>query len=397
MRGKRRAARWRAARPARRHWWLVPALLLLVAAGCLVTLSMPAGRLANGTTSRAGLPRLGTSPAQASQAASSATPHRRGGHRARRHGQTPVAHPSSSSSSVGGKLRGCSADPHQCGYPDATDTGAANSVTLSKVPGQLARGPGWVWQTDHIDVTGSGLTLANLDVAGYIDVYGSNVTIRNVRITATGQIWGIGICHARNLVIENSTISSPAASGAVRLEVGIKDVYGDAVGTTVRQTDISHASTAIQLSNGVIEGNYIHNFGYSSGDHLNGISVGGGDARPLLIKDNTVLDNYDQTDAVALFQDFGTEANKTVTGNLLGGGSYVIYGGGPGEGCTHYTGSSGCYGPSTNIVITDNRFSQRYFRAGGTFGYLSAFNPHGSGNVFTGNVWDSSGATMRIP
>ena len=131
--------------------------------------------------------------------------------------------------------------------------------------------------------------------------------------------------------------------------------------------NIWHADTAIQAASGIIAGNYIHDYGYNDTggdhDHLNGISVGGGDSSPLLIQDNTILNNYGQTDAIALFQDFGNEANKTINDNLLAGGSYTIYGGGPDTSngqCGTYDGTSGCYGPSSNIVISNNIFSSLY-------------------------------------
>jgi hypothetical protein len=294
-------------------------------------------------------------------------------------------------------MRDCSPVPHRCGFPDATNTGVRAGITLTRVPGQRTRGPGWKWQAGRIVVYRSGVTLSRLAVSGYIDIYANNVTVNDVAVTEGGQIWGIGLNHANHVTIENSDITGPVANGPGRLEVGIKDVYGDAVGTSVLRTNISHTSTAIQISNGVIAGNYIHDFGYDLGDHLNGISVGGGDLRPLLIRHNTVLDNHDQTDAIALFQDFGTENNKTITGNLIGGGSYVLYGGGPGDGCARITNSPGCYGPSEHIIITNNRFSQLYFRRGGTFGWLAAWNGRGAGNVFSGNVWDAANVPVRVP
>ena len=104
-------------------------------------------------------------------------------------------------------------------------------------------------------------------------------------------------------------------------------------GLRIVNNNIWHTDTAIQAASGVIAGNYIHDYGYNDTegdhDHLNGISLGGENPRPLLIQNNTILNNYGQTDAIALFQDFGDEANKAINGNLLAGGSYTIYRGGP--------------------------------------------------------------------
>ncbi len=369
--------------PQANRWLVASAFAGFVVVICVVVISLFSGgsgqrRPLVGIVSNSNGPVVIGSPTLASQ------PARVGASAPSRAGATPAG-----PVRAGGELLGCVSSPHLCGYPDATNTGASGQ--LEQVPGRVTSGPGWTWQTDHINVNRAGITLSGLDINGYIEIYGSNVTIRDVRITESGDIWGIGLRHANNVTIEDTEISSPAANGSSRLEVGIKDVYGDVTGTKVLRTDIWHTSTGIQISNGVIEDSYIHDFGYNSGDHLNGISVGGGDPLPLLVKHNTVLNDHDQSDAIALFQDFGTEENKTITGNLVAGGSYSIYGGAPGSGCTKYTNSAGCYGPSSDIVITGNRFSRLYFPNGGTFGWLSGWLGTGQGNVFSGNLWDNTG------
>ena len=48
----------------------------------------------------------------------------------------------------------------------------------------------------------------------------------------------------------------------------------------------------------------------------------------------------------------------------------------------------------TNIKITNNRFSPLYFSKSGYWGPLAAFNRSGTGNVWSGNVWDNTGAAM---
>jgi hypothetical protein len=300
---------------------------------------------------------------------------------------------------------GCAGDPHGCGYPDATNTGVPANVQLTDVPGQQTSGPGWAWDSDHIVVTGKGTTVSGLNINGWVEVDADNVTLDDLNVTETGDWWGVGLyCQDQpggnngctGTTIENSAIGSPAATGPNRLEVAIKDVYGDASGTLVRKVDIYHASTGIQISNGTIEDSYIHDFGYNAaeGDHLNGISVGGGDPRSLLIQHNTVLDNYDQTDAVALFQDFGPETNKTISDNLLAGGSYALYGGGP-NGCTGPATAPKC-DPSSDVVVTGNIFSTIFFPTCGTFGPVANFNPAGSGNVWSANTW-ADGADAGKP
>ena len=289
------------------------------------------------------------------------------------------------------QLSGCAADPHGCGYPDAANTGPSDPTALTNVPGQKTSGPGWAWQSDHILVSTDGASVSGLSVDGWVEINANNVTLDDLNITTTGDGWGVGLyCQnsgCRNSVIENTSIGSPDATGANRLEVGIKDVYGNAVGTQIHKVNIYHAGTAIQISNGVIEDSYIHDFGYNAAerDHLNGISVGGGDSRLLLIQHNTVLNNYDQTDAIALFQDFGKEVNKTINDNLLAGGGYALYGGGP-NGCSGPATAYKC-DPSSNIIVTNNEFSTIFSPTSGGYGPIANFNPAGSGNVWSGNKW----------
>lgn len=280
----------------------------------------------------------------------------------------------------GGLLLNCAAEPSACGYPDETNTGIPAGTTLTRVPAEATQGDGWSWNETYqmIEVDSAGATLENLDVAGGIDVNASDVTIRHCRITLSGESWGIGLRHANDVTVDGCEISSPSAAGPDRLLVAIKDVYGDTTGSQILRNDLSHASTAIQIANGLFQDNYIHDFGLNEGDHLNGVTVGGGDATALLVKHNTIFNDHGQTDAISLFQDFGGESNKTIDDNLVAGGGYCIYGG---AGATQ----------TSNIRITNNRVSPLYFPAGGDYGWLAAWDETGPGNVVSGNIWDDTG------
>jgi hypothetical protein len=81
-----------------------------------------------------------------------------------------------------------------------------------------------------------------------------------------------------------------------------------------------------------------------------------------------VFNSQPQTDAISLFQDFGTQTNRVIDNNLVAGGGYTIYGGAnPGGAQT------------SNIRITNNRFSRIYFPRGGYYGHATAFDPSGPG------------------
>jgi hypothetical protein len=295
----------------------------------------------------------------------------------------PSAQPSPSGgvSAVSGPVTrhtDCAASPHSCGFPDATNTGPRPGTALRSVPSQVSSGPGWSWSDGGVEISGAGTVFAGYAVDGTVDVTASNVTVRDDAITVTGDSFGVAIRHASSTTIEYCDISSPSAGGG-RLMVGIKDIYGDASGTKVVGNNIWHTSTGVQMGGGLIQGNYIHDLGLTGDDHLNG-TTSNGSTTPLAIIHNTVFNPHGQTDAISLFEDFGTEANREIRDNLVAGGGYTIYGGqNPG-------------GPrASNIRITGNRFATIYFQKGGYWGPVAAFDPSGPGNVWSGNVWDSTG------
>jgi hypothetical protein len=74
-------------------------------------------------------------------------------------------------------------------------------------------------------------------------------------------------------------------------------------------------------------------------------------------------------------------SDRIITGNLFAGGGYPIYGG-------------AAFGNTTsNIKITNNHFSKIFFPKGGQWGIDAYFNATDPGNVWSGNIWDDTGAT----
>jgi hypothetical protein len=259
-------------------------------------------------------------------------------------------------------------------------------MLLKRVPGDVSRGPGWHWdRRGWVEVTRRGAVLRGLSIHGNVNVTAPAVTIADDRIVNSGQnSFGISLRHTRNVTIRNCTISGTGpASG--RLMVGVKDVFGDSVDTRVLSNNIYYASTGVHMAAGLIQGNYIHDMGYRPGDHLNGITSNGGRTRLLVIRHNTILNQFGQTDAVSLFQDFGRQGNRVITGNLLAGGGYTVYAGGRHAGP-----------PPFKIRITDNRISTLYYPAGGKYGPVAYFVP-GNGNAWSGNVWDATGQAIQAP
>jgi hypothetical protein len=278
----------------------------------------------------------------------------------------------------------CVAVPSVCGFPDATNTGVPSGTTLLSVPGQVSSGPGWRYvSSGYVSVSGNGAVLSGLYIPYNVDVTASNVTIKNSKIVTDGS-FVVSLRHTSGFTIQNSTISGVNATSG-RAGVTITDIYGDSTGMTLTGNNISNFKTAVQVTTGTITGNYIHNPGYINGDHTNGI-FDTGTTQPLAITGNTILNGFEQTDAISLDASHAGEpmANKTVQNNLLGGGGYTIYGG------------NSLNNTSTHMLIQNNRFSQASFARSGLYGPVAYFNTS-STNIWSGNVWDSTGATIPSP
>lgn len=312
----------------------------------------------------------------------------------------------------------CAEAPSKCGYPDATNTGIVTKlkvkrvirikkkkwvikrkklrgkkrfrfitryrevdVDLQTIPDDVQSGPGWRWDPrGWVTIDTEGTVFRDYIVNGPVDVVADNVTIDNVRVYSSG-FFGIAIRHADNTTIDRCTVGP--AKGERRVEAAIKDVYGDAKNTTIRRCNIYGWSTGVQIYQGLIAHNFIHSPGFEPGDHTNG-TTSTGSTQQLDIIHNTVFNPLGQTDAISLFQDFGLEANRTISDNLMAGGGYTLYAG-------QNSGAPATY----NIKVTNNRFSRLYFSRGGYYGPVTAYNPDGVGNVWSGNIWDDTGASVH--
>ena len=273
----------------------------------------------------------------------------------------------------------CITVPHACGFPDATSTGVPSGTALRSVPGQVSSGPGWHFNPErgYVMVTAPGTVLSGLSISCTLEIDASDVTVQDVQVV-TGGNFGVSLRHTRGVTIEDSTISGQNLTSG-RVNSAIDDVYGDSTGIVIKNNDISQFRTGVQVSTGLIVGNYIHDPGYIHGDHTNGIYAAGS-TDPLTIYGNTVFNNLGQTDDINLAASTSRQdvANKMVVGNLLAGGGYSIYGGGVRAGRT------------SNIVIKDNAFGRLYYPEGGQYGPAAYFNPRQAGNVWSGNAWSGT-------
>jgi hypothetical protein len=279
----------------------------------------------------------------------------------------------------------CIRVPHACGFPDATNTGVPSGTALRSVPDQVSSGPGWHFDANggYLVVTARGTVLSGLSIPHDVVIDASDVTVQDVRVV-TGGHFGISLRHTTGVTIEDSTISGQNATTG-RVDSAIDDVYGDSTGIVIKNDNISRFRTGVQVSTGLIAGNYIHDPGYIHGDHTNGIYAAG-TTEPLTIYGNTIFNDLGQTDDINLDASSSGKdvANKTVVDNLLAGGGYCIYGGGARHDRT------------SNIVIKDNEFGRLYYPECGQFGPAAYVNLRRAGNVWSGNVWSGTGVRGQL-
>jgi hypothetical protein len=254
------------------------------------------------------------------------------------------------------------------------------------VPGQVSSGPGWHYEANpgRLVVTGRGTVLSGLSIPCGVAIEASDVTVRDIRVV-TGGYFGISLRHVAGVTIEGSTISGRNQAGG-RVNAAIGDVYGDSTGIVIENNNISRFRTGIQVSTGLIIGNYIHDPGYIAGDHTNGIYTAG-TTKPLMVYGNTIFNSLGQTDDINLDASGPGQhvANKFVVDNLLAGGGYSIYGG------------SSHGGRTSDIVIENNEFGRLYYPNSGQWGPAAFFDPRRAGNVWSGNFWAGTSRPGAVP
>lgn len=270
----------------------------------------------------------------------------------------PDLRPGNSAGTSGGEEAGS-------GWPTLATTGVPHGARLTK------SGP--------LRVRRNGAVIDGKEIRQEISIEADNVTIRNTHLIGSGE-WGIiqrrGFSGLR---VERSEING---DGRTKTQVGILN-HGGAL--TVRNTYIHTVSDGINTDQGLIEDCVITKLKEFPGDHNDGIASGSGppSGQSLVIRHNVILNPLGQTSAVALFQDFGRAHDVTVDRNYLAGGGYALYGG------------QGRFGKVSNIKITGNVFSRRFYQKGGYHGPVTAFDPSGSGNVWSDNVWEETGKPVR--
>ena len=236
-------------------------------------------------------------------------------------------------------------DPPLAGtvYANATNTGVQPGTNLKPAP------------SNDYTITTPGV-YSGLTFTGAVTIDCSNVTLENCHVEMKSSDW-IGVYVAgglSNVVVQNCEV---AGAGANSTQVGASgiSVFGDSQ-VSIYNNNIHDVGNGFGVAGGqvVIENNYVHNFAAAPGTHINGMETNGGEGADfsLLMKDNSIINNAGQCDAIMIDNSIGSVSNITVTNNLLVGGDYAVYVDG------HFTSA-----PITNINISNNHLGT------GIYGY----------------------------
>jgi len=222
-----------------------------------------------------------------------------------------------------------------------------------------------------VDAHNTNQVIENITITGCtIEVDARNVTIRNVKVVIDApETWAIVIRPGASATIDHVDISGVDAEHH-SVEYGVLSFSNKPV--TVSHANLHNCADCIQGEYITATDNYIHDIGGPPDAHVDGIQCDGNDGCHLTATHNTVVAS---AIAIALYGDFGTPTDSTISNNLVGGGSFTLYAG---------------TDKSTNIHITNNRISRTIHPKGGLFGPLAYYYPN-PGNTFTGNIWDDTG------
>ncbi|WP_375422873.1 DUF4082 domain-containing protein [uncultured Friedmanniella sp.] len=246
--------------------------------------------------------------------------------------------------------------PPTSGYPSAANTGVPSGTSLSAYTGPAV-------------ITAPGTVIDGKKITSCLVVRAMNVTVKNSLIQAGGCFFNV--------------LSDNGSSGLKLVDVeidGQNNASGDSAvageNYTCLRCNIHGTIDGLKAgSNVVVQSSYVHDLTLTADSHNDGIQSLG--TTNLQVRDNTIIVGNGATSAIILSTGSADAMrNVTISGNLLGGGAYTVYGG-------YQTGSDSASKVS-NISITGNQVTTRVFPKGGYYGPFTSVD---SPVVTSANTW----------
>jgi hypothetical protein len=304
---------------------------------------------------------------------------------------------------------GCFPSPGACGFPDPAAHNAGATSACSSLP-----------SSGSITARTAGQTIANLNVNGRIIVQAPNVTINNVCVSydGGGQL-NTSAIHieggATNTMVEHTTVGG-ANDSAQSTEQALANVSGGSA--TAASDYVYNCGECVWGGPWTIADSYVITNGMQgTDDHLEDLYCSD---ESVAMTHDTLLNPADQNSVIFCDTNGGgggaCRNHITLTNSLLAGGGFVIYTCGNASSvgsstmnisgnrfarCTtppfRYnsgTGGTACRG-ATGSSIGSGADAHGYWPKGGYFGTaLYTYCPPASGQTWSGNVWDDTGAEV---
>lgn len=262
-----------------------------------------------------------------------------------------------------------------CGFPSPRTTGISAGTALTPIA-SAALPPGASWSGNELDITGNNVTISGVSITdGAVHITGANDTITNSFISSSATTTPTILAYdgAANTVLSHDELEAPDS------ELGVVN-DADQEPLVLEGSYVHNNCTGLLGTNVTATDNYIITDAVVPDCHVEDGYIPGGTTVPTTYEHNTLLNPQGQTAAVFLDNHaYGPNHNVTINDNLMGGGGYVTYGDTGGDG-------------SSNIVITNNRFTRLYYPDGGFYG---AEIQNDDATTFSGNIWDDTLKPVR--
>ena len=197
----------------------------------------------------------------------------------------------------------------------------------------------------------------------------NNVTIRNSVVRAQGFFLVLNDQGATNLQIVDTELDGQNNSSG--------DAAVGGYNYTLTRVNVHGTMDGLKLGDNVtVQDSYIHDLVMTADSHNDGMQSLGSDN--VKITHNTVVIGNGSTSAIMLSTGSADSMkNIVISGNLLGGGAYTVYGG--------YAAGVDTLSKVSGIVISNNRFTTAIYPNGGAFGPLTSVDPPAV--TVQGNTW----------
>ena len=262
-----------------------------------------------------------------------------------------------------------------CGYPSPDTAGIPAGTTLTPIA-QAKLPAGASWSGGELDISGNNVTVTGVSITnGNVHITGVNDTLSDSLITGDGNPEVLIYHGASNTVMDHDEVEAPTSTiGA------INNAGGQSF--TITNSYLHDNCTGVLGVGVTAKNNYMITDGNVPGCHVEDAYIPGGKNQPATdYEHNTLLNPLGQTAAIFLDNHCCGSGNSNITenNNLMAGGGYITYGDSNGDG-------------SSNIVITNNRFSRLYYPDGG---YYGAEVQNDAATTFSGNIWDDTLAAVK--